>query len=123
MLLREIEGPIAKVEGGKDDGEDDSGNNVDPLRPGNKKFVLSRRQIEDEPERELLGKVGAWGDPGTTPSSFPTTSTLTRGLGQRNLLKRKDTKHVHHEFSKKSQGDYDINGIQAGLTGFAIGSD
>lgn len=69
MLLREIEGPVAKVEGGKDDGEDDSGNNVDPLRP----------------ERELLGKVGAWGDPGTTPSSFPTTSTLTRGLGQRNL--------------------------------------
>lgn len=34
MLLREVEGPVAEVEGGEDDGEDDSGNNVDPLRPG-----------------------------------------------------------------------------------------
>ena len=97
MLLREIEGPVAKVEGGKDDGEDDSGNNVDPLRPGNKKFVLSRRQIEDEPERELLGKVGARGDPRSSSLSFPATSTMAGWLGKGHLLNRNeymnDSKH------------------------------
>ena len=86
MLLREIEGPVAKVEGGKDDGEDDSGNNVDPLRPGNKKFVLSRRQIEDEPERELLGKIGARCDPWSSSPSLAPTGALAGWLGKGNLL-------------------------------------
>ena len=33
MLLREVESPVAEVEGSKNDGEDDSGNNVNPLGP------------------------------------------------------------------------------------------
>ena len=33
MLFRKVEGPVAEVEGGEDDGEDDPGDDVDPLRP------------------------------------------------------------------------------------------
>ena len=85
VLLREIEGPVAKVEGGKDDGEYDPGNNVNPLRP--EKYLLRLfNAFQAWPERKLLGKVSARGDPRSSSSPFPTTGTLAGWIGKGNLV-------------------------------------